>query len=245
MRVPRVFTEQALAAHQNIVLRDQAAHYLSRVLRMQVGRDLVLFDGSGGEYPASIVAIDRKSVSLQTGAHCPAERESPLAVELAIGVSRGERMDWVLQKATELGVSSISPLFTEHGEVQLAGERLQKKQRHWQQILVSACEQSQRNHLPQLREAQSLAHWIANVEEPCRLVLHHRSDSVLPVDQPAPTAVVLLVGPEGGLSADEIQLAQQRGFQPLALGPRVLRTETAPLAALSIVQFLWGDLGGN
>ena len=243
MRVPRVYTDQALASDQRLVLQDQSAHYLTRVLRMQPGRSLVIFNGNGGEYPASIVAVDKKSVTLQLGEQVTVERESPLQIHLAIGISRGERMDLVLQKATELGVTTITPLFTEQGEVHLTGERLQKKLRHWQQIVISACEQCQRNTLPLLHTPQKLADWIATVQEPCRLVLHHRGEAGLSTGQPSPSGAVLLIGPEGGLSADEIALALQQGFKPLTLGPRVMRTETAPLAAISILQFIWGDLG--
>ena len=151
-------------------------------------------------------------------------------------------MDWVLQKATELGVTSITPLFTERTEVRLKGERLDKKQQHWQQILISACEQCQRNRLPELNSACALEDWIPQAQDGLRYVLHHRSDGGLP-DNPQRQPVSLLIGPEGGLSDDEISAAQAHQFKALTLGPRVMRTETAPIAALSVLQFLWGDLG--
>lgn len=242
MRIPRIYTDQTLQAQAEIELDDNASHYVSKVLRMQAGRELVLFNGRGGEYAATIADAGKKTVRVVVSAFADTERESPLAVHLGIGVSRGERMDWVLQKATELGVTRITPLFTERTEVKLTGPRLEKKQQHWQQILISACEQCQRNTLPELAPAERLDLWLPGVTESARFVLHHRTDVSLG-DTAKPDAVALIIGPEGGLSADEIQLAEQHRFQPLALGPRVLRTETAPIAAISVLQYLWGDLG--
>jgi len=168
------------------------------------------------------------------------DMESPLRIEMGIAVSRGERMDWVVQKATELGVTAISPLFTERTEVKLKAERAAKKLRHWQQIAISACEQSGRNQLPTIADFKALPNWLSAVEADRKFVLHHRSD-----DHPggeAPTSVALLIGPEGGLSEAEIEAAMDAGFEAMRLGPRVLRTETAPLAALSVLQSRWGDL---
>jgi 16S rRNA (uracil1498-N3)-methyltransferase len=241
MRIPRIFTSQPLASQATIVLDEKASHHLHKVLRMQEGRELTVFNGQGGEYPAVITTIQKKQLALQLGEHLAVERESPLHLELAIGISRGDRMDWVLQKATEMGVSKITPLFTARTEVHLSGERLAKKQQHWQQIITSACEQCQRNRLPELSAAQDLSSWLASCTSELRFVLHHRDSQglskTLNADQ-----VALLIGPEGGLTETEIEEAQAAGCAPLTLGPRVLRTETAPLVAISLVQFLWGDI---
>lgn len=241
MRIPRIYTEQPLQANTDIELEENASRHLGKVLRMQAGRELVLFNGQGGEYAATVSEVGKKAVRVSITAFNPVERESPLPIHLAIGVSRGERMDWVLQKATELGVTKITPLFTERTEVKLSGPRLEKKQQHWQQILISACEQCQRNSLPQLNGAQRFDEWLPSVDESRRFVLHHRTDVAL-ADSAKPQSVALVIGPEGGLSTAEIQRALQHEFQPLALGPRVFRTETAPVAALSVLQYLWGDL---
>lgn len=240
MRVPRVFTDQPLALERTVALEEAPSRHLGKVLRMTPGREVRVFNGAGGEYTGRIVSVDKKAVALELTAFDPDDRQSPLDLELAIGVSRGDRMDWVLQKATELGASRISLLFTERTEVKLKGERLEKKRAHWQQVLVSACEQCQRNRLPQLAIPDSLEDWLAQCDAELRFVLHHRDSKGLPTDV-APKRVALLVGPEGGLSEEEIGRARSAGCEPLTLGPRVLRTETAPVAAISLVQYLWGD----
>jgi 16S rRNA (uracil1498-N3)-methyltransferase len=150
-------------------------------------------------------------------------------------------MDWVVQKATELGVNALTPLFTERTEVKLTGERAAKKIRHWQQIAISACEQCGRNRLPMIHALQDMDHWLASTEAQRRFVLHHRADSIGGASD-KPDSIALLVGPEGGLGDNEIGAAEQAGFQPLRLGPRILRTETAPLAAIAILQAHWGDM---
>ncbi|WP_439133107.1 16S rRNA (uracil(1498)-N(3))-methyltransferase [Pseudomaricurvus sp.] len=241
MRIPRIYTEQPLQVDSDIELDDNASRHVGKVLRMQAGRELVLFNGQGGEYTATISDVGKKKVRVSIASFDDVERESPLPIHLGIGISRGERMDWVLQKVTELGAARITPLFTERTEVKLTGPRLEKKQQHWQQILISACEQCQRNTLPQLQTAQRFEDWLPSVTEASRFVLHHRTDTSL-AKSDKPTSVALLIGPEGGLSAAEIQRAQQQEFLPLALGPRVFRTETAPIAAISVLQYLWGDL---
>lgn len=240
MRIPRVFTDQALSSGELVDLEEGPSRHLGRVLRMQPGRELILFNGTGGEFSARIHSLDKKTVTTEVGTHEPENRESPLNLELAIGLSRGERMDWVLQKATELGVSRISPLFTERTEVKLSGDRLEKKLGHWRQVLISACEQCQRNRLPELNAPATLDNWLARNDCDLSLVLHHRDSQSLP-EAEAPESLALLVGPEGGLSEEEIDRARSAGCKPLTLGPRVLRTETAPVAAISLVQYLWGD----
>ncbi|HOY22486.1 MAG TPA: 16S rRNA (uracil(1498)-N(3))-methyltransferase [Cellvibrio sp.] len=240
MRIPRIFTSQALAANSNLVLAEAQSHYLSKVLRMQAGRELILFNGEGGEYSAEISAVHKKHVDVSVKELSADNRQSHLQLELAIGVSRGERMDWVLQKATELGVTKITPLMTERTEVKLGGERADKKIEHWQQILISACEQCQRNILPELSEPKYFSDWIGECNADLKFVLHHRDNQGLPENKTT-QSVALLIGPEGGLDDNEIAQAIAHHFSPLTLGPRVLRTETAPVAAISLVQYLWGD----
>jgi len=245
MRIPRIYSNQPLSAGQSLFLEEGPSRHIAKVLRMQAGRELVLFNGQGGEYQATIAEVGKKQVTVCLGEYRAADRESPLQIELAIGLSRGERFDWVLQKATELGVTRILPLLTERTEVKLSGDRLQKKLHHWQQIAVSACEQCQRNRLPQIAMPLKLTSWLTQQQDgstaPLKLVLHHRGNQRLAGYQ-RPQAVTLLIGPEGGLSEEEIQQTLDCGFQALTLGPRVLRTETAPVVGLSLIQYLWGDL---
>jgi 16S rRNA (uracil1498-N3)-methyltransferase len=243
MRIPRVYVNAPLHPGLSLALDEPQSHYLGKVLRMDTGRELQAFNGDGREYSAVITQVSKRAVSIEIKEGVEVNRESPLSTHLAIGISRGERMDWVLQKATELGVTRITPLFTERTEVRLQGERLEKRMQHWRQITLSACEQCQRNVPPQLLPAQELGSLLTQPDAGLRLVLHHRSEQSLR-QLPSPTAVTLLIGPEGGLSEREIDLAiQQSGYTPLTLGPRVLRTETAPVTALTAVQLLWGDLG--
>lgn len=242
MRIPRIFTEQTLIADMELALEPGPSQRLARVLRMGQGDELQLFDGSGLEYRARIMAADKRQVTVMLQAALPGLAESPLRIHLGIGISRGERMDLVVQKATELGVATISPLYTERTEVRLRGEREACKQLHWRQVIVSACEQCGRSIIPTVHEPAGLARWLASADGERMLVLHHRA-SAARTGAEAPASVSLLVGPEGGLSEAEIAAAESAGFESLALGPRVLRTETAPLAALAILQARWGDMG--
>ena len=226
-----------------IELEAGAARHLISVLRMSSGQLITLFNGKGGEYTAELVEAKKGKAKVCITHFDPVERESSLSTHLAIGISRGERMDWIVQKATELGVSQITPLFTERCEVKLSGERLEKKVGHWQQVAISACEQSQRNTVPSINAPMKLDRWQSNCHASLKLVLHHRTESSLSGTSQPSGQVALLIGPEGGLSEREIAQAIASNFQPLGLGPRVLRTETAPLAAIAILQSLWGDMG--
>lgn len=242
MRCPRIYTPQPLTPNSTIALNDDAAHHVARVLRMQSGDALILFNGDGGEYRATIASVDKKSVHVALESANTSERESPLAIHLGIAISKGERMDWVIQKATELGVTQITPLQTERVEVRLNNEREEKKLSHWQAVAISACEQCRRNRIPAIHSPQMLSAWLDSINADVKFVLHHRSEVTLESFAEKPRSVALLIGPEGGLSDTEIALAERKNFAPLRLGPRVMRTETAPIAALSILQFLWGDL---
>jgi 16S rRNA (uracil1498-N3)-methyltransferase len=242
VRIPRIHTARRLDPGAKVELESAPSQHLARVLRMPVGAELVLFDGRGGEYAAVIAAVDKQRVTVAIGDHREIERESPLHIHLGIAVSRGERMDWVVQKGTELGVSEISPLLTERTEVKLGKQREQKKLDHWQRIAVSACEQCGRNRLPRINPPQGLAQWLHAAEARCRYVLHHRAAPATAPEDP-PGSIALLIGPEGGLAESEIAAAEASGYEAIGLGPRILRTETAPLAALAILQALWGDMG--
>lgn len=249
MRIPRIYTNQPLSCDSSVVVDGSGARHLSSALRMKAGQTITLFNGEGGEYNAELTQVSKNRVTAAVLEYFEINRESPLKLHLAIGVSRGERMDLIVQKATELGASEITPLFTERTEVKLSGDRLEKRVRHWQQIAISACEQCQRNIVPQVNRPTLLNQWLSATDsqnQQLKLVLHHRTEKSLgdlSNDFPSAAELCLLVGPEGGLGESEIETAMASGFLPLALGPRVLRTETAPLAAISILQSLWGDMG--
>jgi 16S rRNA (uracil1498-N3)-methyltransferase len=238
---PRIYTAQALARGAEIDLDEGPARHVAGALRLKVGAELTLFNGQGGEFAAHIIAVARRSVRVSLGNFSPIERESPLVVTLGLGISRGERMDYALQKCTELGVARVVPLVTERTEVRIKGERENRKRRHWQQVVISACEQCGRNRVPEVAATTPLNDWLNAAQSDLRLVLHHRTDGGLG-QLPAATTVDLLVGPEGGLAIAEIDAARAAGFKAMALGPRVMRTETAPVAALSVLQFHWGDM---
>ena len=243
MRTLRLFTPEALKIDNRVCLDKSAIHYLHRVLRASVGQPIVLFNGQGGEYSGLISKLTKHDAEIQIQEFSAEQRESNLQIHLGIGLSRGDKMDWIVQKATELGVAKITPLFTERTEVKLSGDRLDKRQQHWQQVAISACEQCQRNLVPIVRSAEPIGQWVDSTAATSKVVLHHRSARPLTELSSPDGDLTLLIGPEGGLSDAEITLAQRKDFQAVSLGPRVLRTETAPLAAIGIAQSLWGDMG--
>jgi 16S rRNA (uracil1498-N3)-methyltransferase len=241
MRVSRLFVAQTFREGDSLLLDAETSHYVRGVLRLRKGFDLTVFNGEGLEHAAQVDLVCRDEVRLAVGApRCPAV-ESQLHTHLGLGISRGERMDYAVQKATELGVTRITPLFTEHCVVRLDEEKQGTRHLHWQKVSRSACEQSGRTKPPHLDEPLALEDWL---DRPAglRLLFDPQGDTCLR-DLPAPEAgdVTLLSGPEGGFSDRERNLARQAGFTPVRLGPRILRTETAVLAALSVVQSLWGD----
>jgi len=241
MRIPRIHHPAALSSDTRIELSDTAANHVARVLRLPVGAPMILFNGSGGEFAATLAAIDKRRVLVDVGSFQDQEREPPLQIWLAQGVSRGERMDYTIQKAVELGVSRIIPLFTEHCGVQLQGERLEKRIKHWQGVVISACEQCGRNRIPPVDTPVTLTQWLAMPGDGLRVVLTPDAEYSL-AQLPAPSGpITLLIGPEGGLSDQEIALAKQAGYAGLRLGPRILRTETAAVAALAAMLGTWGD----
>lgn len=241
MRTPRIFLDQSLTVGEVCSLPRDRSHYVSRVLRLREDRPLVVFNGQGGEFMARLTEVRNNEVTVEVESHLDVDRESPLKTELAIGISRGDRMDWIIQKATELGVHEISPLYTERTEVKLRGPRLEKKQEHWRQVTVSACEQCQRNRLPRLNEPVVLTDFLGNCRSNSKLIMHPDTEGRSLFGAEKPAGVTILVGPEGGFSEEEVELAKRQGFATWQLGPRVLRTETAPVAALALLQHYWGD----
>ena len=241
MRLSRLFVAQPLREGDNLLLDAETSHYVRGVLRLRKGFDLTVFDGEGIEHAARVDLVARDEVRLRVGeARWPAV-ESPLFTHLGLGISRGERMDYAVQKATELGVSRMTPLFTEHCVVRLNEEKQETRHLHWQKVSRSACEQCGRTRPPQFDEPLGLEEWLDRAVG-LRLLFDPQGETCLR-DLPAPEAegVTLLSGPEGGFSDRERSLARQAGFTPVRLGPRILRTETAVLAALAVVQSLWGD----
>lgn len=239
MRTSRFYSPAPLASGER-ELDGDLAHYIGRVLRLAPGAPVQLFDGSGQEWPGELLEAGKRSVRVRLDAPQAGLPESPLRVHLGQVMSRGERMDWAIQKAVELGVSEITPLSSERCEVRLQGERADKRQSHWQQIAISACEQCGRSQVPLVHAPQALDSWLDGLQTDLKLVLHHRTEqSLASLDRPA--SLALLIGPEGGLNAAEIARAEASGFKAARFGPRVLRTETAPVVALSVCQQLWGD----
>jgi len=241
MRQNRVYVGEPLSADTLVEVDGAAANHITRVLRLRAGDAVTTFDGRGGEYEARIDAIRKDRVLVLVGAHRSVERESPLAVTLAQGVSRGERMDFVVQKATELGVHRIIPLITERSVVRLDSKQAEAKVRHWRAITIAACEQCGRNSLPEVGTPRRLEALLARSEATQqRLVLSPLGEQRiggLGIRGP----VLVLIGPEGGLSESELDAALRAGFCAVRLGPRVLRTETAALAALAALQQQLGD----
>lgn len=241
MRTPRIYVEKDLRAGAEAVLDEDAAVHLARVLRLRAGDAVTLFNGDGRDHAGRLLVLAKREARVAVGHASDREPESSLAIHLAVGVSRGERMDFVIQKAVELGVAGILPLLTKRSVVRLDEERTDRRHAHWRGVLVAACEQSGRRRLPLLRPAVAWCSWCPPAEG-ARLLLDPRAAETLPMLAPPEGSVTLLVGPEGGLTEAERTRAVTAGFTPVRLGPRILRTETAPLAALAAIQILWGDM---
>ncbi len=243
MRIPRIYHPAALQPDSDIALSEEAAGHVGRVLRMAPGQMLELFDGTDQTFSAEIIQADKKQVRVKIGAATHDSRESPLFLHLGQVMSRGEKMEFTVQKAVELGVNVITPLFSERCGVKLDGERLAKKIQQWQKIAVAACEQCGRNRLPEIRPAMTLDAWCAEADSGLKLNLHPRATHSITTLPSNPERVRLLIGPEGGLSADEIAMTSKHEFTDILLGPRVLRTETTALTAITALQVRFGDLG--
>ncbi len=244
MRIPRLYLPVPLAVGARAPLSAGAFNHAVRVLRLRAGAPVVLFNGSGGEFHGVLESVNRREAVVWVEAFFPREAEPPLQVSLAQCVSRGERMDYTLQKAVELGVAAVLPLISEHAIVSVGNkEHLARRLEHWRRIVIAACQQSGRNRLPPVHEPRALSAWLADgPPSGLKLILDPMAACRLTELLPPP-AITLLIGPEGGFSQAEITHAHAAGFIGVRLGPRVMRTETAGLAALAALQTLWGDLG--
>lgn len=246
MTAPRVFVEGPLSSGATIDLAEGPFRHLVQVLRMQAGEALVLFDGRGGEYDARLASVAKRSATVEVGAHRAEDRcESAFDLTLVQGISKGDRMDFTIQKAVELGVRRIVPIDTERCNVHLDAERQDKRLEHWRGVIVSACEQSGRTRIPRLEPVRSFASWLGTADTAVRFVLDPLATESLAAATGAVgegDSVALVIGPEGGLSPAEIAQAARAGVRGVRLGPRVLRTETAGIAALAVLQSARGDL---
>jgi 16S rRNA (uracil1498-N3)-methyltransferase len=243
MRLTRVYVDAPVAAGKRLVVDGSAANHITRVLRLRNGDALTVFDGSGGEFGARIEEFRKDSVVVCVEDHRPLDRESPLPLTLAQGISRGERMDWIIQKATELGASRIVPLFTKRSVVRLDEKQAERKLQHWRAIAVAACEQCGRNRIPDLAAPMDFFDVLpADASGVTRLLLSPTGDLRIDDLQDVAKGITVLIGPEGGLEDVEQEAAIAAGFKAVRLGPRVLRTETAAIAALTIIQRYFGDL---
>ncbi|NPU90633.1 MAG: 16S rRNA (uracil(1498)-N(3))-methyltransferase [Gammaproteobacteria bacterium] len=241
MRTPRIFQNQSLLEGRTIELDENGSRHIGKVLRMQPGDAVIVFNGTGGEYHGAIVEADKKAVSVSLDFFNEADRASPVQIHLGQVMGKGDHMDYALQKAVELGVSEITPLLSHHCEVSLKGERLEKKLQQWRYLLVSACEQSGMNIVPVLNPPQPLAAWCEGVTAERKWILHTEELPVNPFTGDAPQSVCVAIGPEGGFSDEEVTQAKEQGFSVITLGPRIWRTETAPVVILSLIQQVWGD----
>lgn len=243
MRLTRVFVDAPLAAGARVVLPENAGAHLVRVLRLREGEACVLFNGDGRDYDARLLAANKRGVEAEVLDARAIDNESPLRIVLLQGIARGEKMDLILQKATELGVAAFVPVFADRTEVRLDGERLDKRMAHWRSVVTSACEQSGRARIPELAPARGLAEAAAGLAaDALKLTLdpqgEHRFDTLATTQ----TDIVVAIGPEGGWSEKDRIALRENGFAGLRLGPRVLRTETAGLAAIAALQARFGDL---
>ena len=241
MRIPRIYQPVPLAVGQQLELDENGVNHALRVLRLKSGAPLVLFNGEGGAFDATLIAANRRNAVVEVEASRDEESESPLAITLVQGISRGDRMDYTIQKAVELGATRIIPVVTARTVVDLKGDRRKKRRERWQAQVIAACEQCGRNHVPDVEPILSLNEWLTQPIGGNCWILDHRAEAGLEADL-TPAEAVLLIGPEGGLTTSERDLALSKGYRGLRLGPRVLRTETASVVALTILQSRWGDL---
>ena len=247
MRTTRLYTDQSLEAGAKVVLQGNAAQHLGRVLRARVGEAVALFNGDGREFAATITASSKREVQLTLGEETSPDTESAVHTLLGLCLSKGDRFDWAVQKATELGVGSIVPLYSERVDFSIPEDRLSKRIHHWQHVAISAAEQCGRVKIPPVIAPIPLMDWVADVSADEKWVLHCAAGgdrTVAPQKAEVPGSAALLIGPEGGLTEGEVSAATRLGFTPLQLGPRVLRAETAPVVALTALSMQWGELLG-
>lgn len=242
MRIPRIYLPLNLNSHQPLELTDHAFQHTIKVLRMKESSKLIIFDGAGHEYNATLQQINKKNAFIKIESSIDNKTESNLLIHLGLGISKGERMDFAIQKAVELGVTEITPLFTEHCIVNLNEKRMQKRIQHWQGIIISACEQSGRSVLPVINTATTLKKWAESINNIC-LVFDPLATISLKKIKPESDCINLVIGPEGGLSSKEVlELDEKENFYVVKFGSRILRTETAAVSAITAIQLLWGDL---
>lgn len=241
MRVIRAFVDQALAAGDELALPGDAATHLVRVLRLREGDACVLFNGDGHDYAATLVAVGKREVRARIDARAPVDNESPLRITLLQGIARGEKMDWILQKATELGVAAFVPVASERSEVRLDAERADKRVAHWRSVVRSACEQSGRARVPAVAAPQPLATALATLPAGARFLLDPSAQQAIGTIALDTDRCILAIGPEGGWSPRDREQLLGAGFGGLRLGPRILRTETAGIAAIAALQARCGD----
>lgn len=242
MRIPRIYHPDLLVVDQHIELSPDAVNHLVNVLRLKAHHPIVLFNGDGDEYSAELLSVEKRKATASVDAKLSISVESPLPIHLGQGISRGDRMDLVMQKAVELGVTDITPLITERCGVKLNADRWEKKRQQWHKIIVSACEQCGRNTLPSLHPATPFSEWISQSTQQLRLTLHPKAEKSIRHLTIPTQGVRLLIGPEGGFADNEVYATEEAGFQTVQLGPRVLRTETAALASITALQAMYGDL---
>lgn len=244
MRIPRIYHPEILSGKQQCILSEDATNHVGRVLRMQIGDALTLFDGSNHIYHSVIHNLNKKQIEVTIQAQELDNRESTLPIHLGQVISRGDKMEFTIQKSVELGVNIITPLWSERCGVKLNEDRQDKKLQQWQKIAIAACEQCGRNVVPEIRPIMRLTEWCQTQDGMLKLNLHPRAKQTISTLKNIPAAGVrLLIGSEGGLSPEEISMTEQQGFTEILLGKRVLRTETAALATITALQVYFGDLG--
>ncbi|OFZ89160.1 MAG: 16S rRNA (uracil(1498)-N(3))-methyltransferase [Betaproteobacteria bacterium RBG_16_64_18] len=238
---PRFFVDGPLAPGAEVDLADRVVRHVA-VLRLRIGDPLTLFDGSGGEYEGTLSRVTRNAVRARVLAWRDLERESGIQITLAQGLCASDRMDFAMQKATELGVRAIRPLATERSLVRLSEERADRRLAHWRNVVTAACEQCGRNRLPEVHAVATLGEFLSGAHADAQRLLLSPSGAVRLRELAPADRVIVLIGPEGGLSEDEQGRVRMAGFTAVRIGPRVLRTETAPLAAIAALQAMWGDV---
>jgi 16S rRNA (uracil1498-N3)-methyltransferase len=241
--LPRIYCDQRLGPGAQFSLSAEAAQHVAKALRLKTGDSIVVFDGRGGEYDATLTRIDKDRVDVKAGAWRDIDVDPPIRLGIVQGLPEADKMDWIIQKSVELGAAWVQPIVCDRSVVRLSGERAARRESHWRRVAIAACEQSGRNRIAEVRPTLVFLNWIAVPPTVPRWVLTPGAPSI--ASKPRPEGELeLLIGPEGGLSEREQELALQQGAEPVALGPRVLRTETAPVAALAAINALWGDFRG-
>ena len=243
MRTPRIFHDGIYAGGDKVQLTPDASHHIVNVLHMKPGQPIILFNGRGGYFDCVIQSVVKKQeVVVEVGQFYPDDKASKLNLTLVQGISRGQRMDYTMQKAVELGVTGIVPVFCKFCNVKLAGDRQDKRLQHWRKLVINACEQCGLNRIPSIQPPLHLADWFKKQIDGLKIILHPASDCTLSHLRHPDQNIILLAGPEGGFSEEEVSLAVANGYHAVSFGPRTLRTETAALVAVTACQVLWGDI---